>query len=84
MGKSGERHRRNLPGKCPKCGARGAYLARREIGGADVRCPQCEHLYNNPVMPWPFSVPGKAAPLPVSTPETPETPETLSVATHHE
>lgn len=58
MSNAGERHRRNLSPKCPKCGSRGAYMSPRELGGAEVRCAKCGHLYNNPVTPWPFAIAG--------------------------
>lgn len=60
MSNSGERHRRGLSPKCLKCGSRGAYMSPRALGGAEVRCPKCGHLYNNQIVPWPFAVPSKS------------------------
>jgi hypothetical protein len=31
-------------------------MSPREMGGAEVRCARCGHLYNNPATPWPFAV----------------------------
>jgi len=74
MSKSGERHRRNLSPKCPKCGSRGAYMSPRELGGAEVRCAGCGHLYNNAVSSWPFARAGgktvTVTPEPVSSIKT--------------
>ena len=76
MSNVGERHRRKLSPKCPRCKSRGAYMAKRAIGGAEVRCAGCGHLYNNVMSLWPFT---RAGGKTVTT--TPEPAESIKTGT---